>query len=535
MKRLFRGAILGVLVSGVGCASEEPRPATIHHPGMVPEVRPDTPGNGLQFNFDPGDLVETLASPSGKILVHFTRMGANAVPAQDADVSGVPDFVEEVATVYDDVLAYYESIGFRPPRADEGLPDNGGDGKFDVYLVDFAGIGDGAFQIDACDSVKKSQCSGYMVQENDYQGYGYPSTLVANRILASHEFFHGIQGAYDRDQGNVFSEGTAVWATESFDGTLNDFEWFIDGYLNNTGRSLDVTLPGPVDSFGYGAGIFFQFLEEKYGAGTVRDLVERTEDGSFGETDPQWLSVTGKMLEANAQTTFPDAFVEFATWNLFLGSKSDPTRSYVNCAKYPQVKMEPASAPYTDLLRLFYASAQYYRSFPADREKMTAALTSAETALGETADVVLLLVAERNGKYEAVVRVADVRAGTEVIDTTGADAFVAVAINTTTTGNSRRPTLCIGSPEEVAECKKSVESAGAGGAGGDGGAGGAAGSGAMGGGGAVSPDEPGACGCKMATGSSGAEVASLAVMWSLAYCRIRRRKRRAVKASDKLA
>lgn len=514
------GALLGALVFGMGCASDDARPATMHHPGLVPEVRPDTPGNGLQFNFDSGDVVEAEASPSGKILVHFARNGANAVPAKDSDMSGVPDFVEEVAGVYDDVLAYYESIGFRPPRSDEGLPDNGGDGKFDVYLVDFAGIGDGAFQVDACDNIKKSQCSGYMVQENDYQGYGYPSTLVANRILASHEFFHGIQGAYDRDQGNVFSEGTAVWATESFDGTLNDFEWFIDGYLNNTGRSLDVPLPGPVDSFSYGSALFFQFLEEKYGAGTVRALVERTEDGAFGETDPQWLDVMGKMLEAEQQAPFSEAFVEFATWNLFLGSKSDPTRSYVNCAKYPQVKMEPAPAPYTDLLRMFYASAQYYRSFPDGRAKMTAALTSAETALGETSDVVLLIVAERNGQYDAVVRVTDVRAGIEEIDTAGADAFVAVAINTTTTGTSRKPTLCIGSPEEVAECKKSVESIGAGGAGGSGG------------GDPVSPDEPGACGCRMASDSSGAGMASLAFLWSLAYRRVRRR---AVKAIDKPA
>ncbi len=519
-------AVIGALVLGVGCGSDDSSPATILPPSMVPEVRPDTPGNVLQFNFDPGELVETAASPSGKILVHYTRSGTNAVPAKDADMSGVPDFVEEVASVYDDVLAYYESIGFRPPRMDEGLPDNGGDGKFDVYLVDFAGIGDGTFQIDACDNVKKSQCSGYMVQENDYQGYGYPSTLVANRILASHEFFHGIQGAYDRDQGNVFSEGTAVWATESFDGTLNDFEWFIDGYLNNTGRSLDVPLPGPVDSFSYGTGLFFRFLEEKYGAGTVRALVERTEDGAFGETDPKWLSVTGKMLETQGQATFPEAFVEFATWNLFLGSKSDPTRSYVNCAKYPQVKMESASAPYTDLLRMFYASAQYYRSYPGERAKMTAALTSAETALGETSDVVLLIVAERNGQYDAVVRVADVRAGTEEIDTAGADAFVAVAINTTTTGTSRKPTLCIGSPEEVAECKKSVESAGTGGAGGAGGTGG------NGGGDPGLPDEPGACGCRMASNSSGAGLGTLAVLWSLAYCRIRRR---AVKATDKAA
>lgn len=508
-KNVFRGVLLGAMFFSSGCGSNESLPDMNLAPGLVPEVRPDTPGNGLQFNFDPGDVVETAASPSTRVLVHFTRNGPNAVPAKDGDASGVPDFVEEVMGVYDEVLASYEGAGFRLPRTDEGLPDNGGDGKFDVYLVDFAGVGDGTFQVDACDPVKTSQCAGYMVQENDYQGYGYPSTLVANRILASHEFFHGVQAAYDRDQGNVFAEGTAVWATESFDASLNDFEWFIDGYLDNTSRSLDVSVSGPVDAFGYGAGLFFQFLEENYGAGTVRALVERTEDGAFGQADPQWLDATDKLLATSAQSTFSEAFVEFATWNLFLGSKADPTRSYVNAAKYPQVKMTLASAPYVDPLRLFYASAQYYRVPTSGRTKMTAALTSTQTALQETENVVLLIVTERNGQVDPVVRVADVRAGVEQMDTAEADAFVAVAINTAMSGNSRKPTLCIGSPEEVVACKKSVEMT-------------------DGGGGVVDPPDDAGCGCRMVPNSPHAGFAALAAWSVLAYGRARRRRPRAM-------
>lgn len=514
-----------ISATNAGCSDDSPVSLS-SDPGLAVEVRPDTPNNGLQFNFEPGDVVETFPSPSGKILVHFARNGTNAVPATDADMSGFPDFVEEVGSVYDEVLAFYESRGFRAPRTDEGLPDNGGDGKFDVYLVDFAGIGDGAFQVDACDPVKKSQCSGYMVQENDYAGYGYPSTLVANRILASHEFFHGVQAAYDRDQGNVFAEGTAVWATESFDATLNDFEWFIDGYLNNTSRSLDLDIPGPVDSFTYGSAIFFQFLEEKYGAGTIKNLIDRTEDGAFGETDPQWLVETDKLLQTDEQTNFAEAFVEFATWNLFLGSKSDPTQSYANCAKYPQVKMEGVSAPYTDLLRVFYASAQYYRAIPKERVKMTAALTTADPASIDTQDVVLLILAERNGKVDQVVRVADVRAGIEEIDTTGADSFVTVVINTTTSGTSRKPTLCLGSPEEVVECKKAVEGMGAGGAGGAGGAAGMGGSGGYGAG-EVPTEEIAGCGCRMVAQSDDAPWLWMATLAGMVQWRLRRRKPKA--------
>jgi hypothetical protein len=118
--------------------------------------------------------VETHGSASGHFLVHFTKAGTHAVPPADVDASGVPDFVEEVATVYDEVYQrYHVDLGFRTPVSDEGIPiDNGGDGRFDVYLVDFAGVGDGVFRTDGCGAENPEVCAGYMVQENDYAGYG---------------------------------------------------------------------------------------------------------------------------------------------------------------------------------------------------------------------------------------------------------------------------------------------------------------------------------------------------------------------------
>ena len=77
--------------------------------------------------------------------------------------------------------------------------------------------GDGVYRTDGCRKDKPSICAGYMTQENDYKGYNYPSTAIANRILGSHEFFHAVQAAYDDAQDSVAREGSAVWATERFD------------------------------------------------------------------------------------------------------------------------------------------------------------------------------------------------------------------------------------------------------------------------------------------------------------------------------
>lgn len=517
------------LLAGAGCGVEGEGAGAIGDPGKGTLTRPDTPGNNLQFNFEPGDIVEAHGSPGGSFLVHYTRQGPNAVPGADADADAVPDFVEQVEAIYDEVLAFYTGgLGFRPPLGDAAIPDNGGDGRFDVYLVDFAGTGDGTFQLDAdgCSAANPEVCAGYMVQENDYAGYGYPSTAIANRILGSHELFHAVQAAYDQGQGSILSEGTAVWATEQFDPALADFEGFIDGYLTNTNRSLDVPLPGPVDPFSYGGAIYFQFLEERYGAGTVRSLWERVENGAFGVADPAWFEQLDPLLAEAGQTSFAESFVEFATWNLFLGSFADTARSYDAGAGYPRVPLEEVTAPYTDLLRVFYASAQYYRAAPEGRASMTAALVPAPGSPDDNDGLALLLAPQQGGAYGPVTRAADPAAGEESIETSGADALVVVVVNGLQSGDSRRPTLCIGSPEEVAACKAEIQGTGGAGGGGGSGGGGAGGE-------APTADEvgdDGGCGCRAAGGeggggAAGVWVAALAAMAALAT-RLRYRRRR---------
>jgi MYXO-CTERM domain-containing protein len=514
------------MVGGAGCGAGGDGVSALDGldgPHVGVQVRPDTPNNGLLFHFDPGDVVETFGSTDGNFLVHFTRQGPNAVPALDADASGTPDFVEQVASVYVDVLKkYHDDLGFRAPRGDTGLPDNGGDGRFDVYLVDFAGKGDGNYQNDVCDPANSEICAGYMIQENDFKGYGYPSNLVATRILGSHEFFHAVQAAYDDGQGSVMAEGTAVWATETFDPSLNDFEGFLNGYLDNPDRPLDTPLPGPVDPFSYGSAIFFQFLEEHYGAGTIRALWERCENGANSEANPVWFQEIEPLLQKQSSTTFADAFTDFATWNLFMGSLADPARAYKSGAGYPSVSMHDEAAPFSkDALRVYYASSQYYRLAPGARKAMTAALVAPPDAPDETKDLRVLLAVKRGSAYDPVELLSDATAGTETIDTAGADKLVAVVINTSQSGSSRKPALCIGDAAEVAACRAAAGNTGTGGSGG---AGGAAGTGG-GGGQAPPPKAASGCGCRVTEPAPEGGAAALVVGVAAALSRRRRRGR----------
>jgi hypothetical protein len=48
------------------CAEGDDVELRFGEPGSEVEVRPDTPGNNLQFNFDRADLVEAFGSPGGR-------------------------------------------------------------------------------------------------------------------------------------------------------------------------------------------------------------------------------------------------------------------------------------------------------------------------------------------------------------------------------------------------------------------------------------------------------------------------------------
>jgi hypothetical protein len=408
-------------------------------------ARPNTPGSTDLFRFAAGETVESFASTGGHFLIWFTRAGTDAVPLDDANNDGTPDSVAEVAQLYEDVLAFYQSLGFRAPISDGNEPgDHGGDGRFDVYLLDFNGSSDGSFQREACDA--NNACTGYMVQENDFAGYPYPSRSYGNRVLASHEFFHAVQAAYDATETTIFSEGTAVWATERFDSTLSDLEGFVGGYLSRPDRSLYQPGTGPVDAFSYGASIFFQFLDEKFGDAIIRELWEHAVGA------PDWFSQLDPVLGTHG-SSFADAFFTFARWNWFTNKRANPMRGYTRGDGYPLVKLEQDPAPLqVASLRVFPASSAYFGVAPGGRASLDVALA---LPAGVDGSLLRLAAAARRGNVidEPVLADAGLRLS---VATDGVDELEVVVVNVGESGESTKPGLCVGSSDEVDACRAQI-------------------------------------------------------------------------------
>src|SRR5690606_16426915 len=146
-------------------------------------------------------------------------------------------------------------------------------------------------------------------------------------------------------------EGTAVWASETFDPSLGDLEAFARGYLDHPDRPLDRPLPGPVDPFGYGAAIVFRFLEERHGAAVVRALWEECVESEF-------LPALDAVLARDYGSSLAEELAELAIWNLYTADRADPERAYAEGSRYPLVAMEAIELPFASdpPLRVFYAS-----------------------------------------------------------------------------------------------------------------------------------------------------------------------------------
>lgn len=476
--------------------------------GAAPEaLRPDQAGStdGPPY-YGASDVVESIASPGGHFRIHFTRAGTHAVPLADGDGNGTPDYVDFVATQYDMVLDRYTTMGFRAPRSDVSLaPDDGGDELFDVYLLDFTaatgGGADGAFRSEEC--VAGTGCTGYMLQENDFVGFGYPSPSYGARLLASHEFFHAVQAAYDDRlgaQGSTLSESTAVWASERFDPSQTDLEGFSDGFMSRPDRALGVDPVGPVQPYAYGAAIVWEYYTTRYDDMLVVRLWNEL-DATTSASTSTWLDVLDTVLARDYATSFHESYVDMAEWMVFTGSRADAAHGPSRGTRIAEVATMDVTLPYHTLsTRIFPASAHYFVV-----HGNTVAVRLGGSA-PEGVDVVAVALSANHFLSDARgVGQVDLAAGT-------ADTIVVILANGATSGSSDAVAICIAST--AAECDAMPD---AGSATPDGGV-------AMADGGAAPmPAAPG-CACRSGGGQSGGGGAASA-LFGLAILGILRARR----------
>jgi len=331
----------------------------------------------------------TFGVANGAFLVHYATTGGDAAPAADLDGDAIPDFVTEVAEVVEDALPRFAALGFRAPLSDGAL---GGDGRIDIYLRDLA-IADGNTGIDQCTG---THCVGYIVAENDFAGFSYPTVGEGIRSVAPHELFHLIQHAYAAEQSPTWTEGSAVWSVEHLYGDGNaDFERFLPTFLSKTFRPFERPATGFGDGYPYGAALWPYFLEQRFGAAAVVAAWTACETMPFADTidDAAWI--------------------EFTRWNQFAGTPAS-SGGYPAAASFPRAPREPTIDPTIDP-----ASATIYVEGLSARYVPLALATAQQVEIDSGPIAVAAWIVPTGGSLDAGIELAPAAGSPALVATVG--------------------------------------------------------------------------------------------------------------------
>ena len=316
-------------------------------------TRPTDPGGAGGYDY--GD-----AKPSSfgndQVLVWYTTDGPHAVNRASSRSDHVPDDVATVAAVTSDALTRYAAMGFRAPLSDSLSPScgsNGGDARFDVYLVNMRGA-DGLSVPEAgrCASDSPKQCASYLVAKSNFAD-SYDSAELGIRTVLPHEAFHAVQNAYDVDLDRFWAEGSAQWAAKALDPTLTDLERNLPAFFQQTSRSLDAPTSGVTAAFLYGSAIWPVFLSERFGEDIVRRVLEAEAvqgDAALAATD---------MVLHSMQSSLADEFPLFAAWNAATGARAG-SEGYENATNYPEVDASALSDSGAQAITSGLASFYYF-------------------------------------------------------------------------------------------------------------------------------------------------------------------------------
>ncbi len=356
----------------------------------------------------PENPAPTFNSPSGRFAIHYTTTGLDAPVLTDADGNAVPDWVERVAAVFDEVYAYeVTTLGYRPPPVA---------GRYDVYLRDL--VPEEAYGFTSDDGRPTSpavSASSYIEIDKAFSnplftenGRYTPEQML--QITAAHEFHHAIQFGYNYYFDIWYGEVTSTWMEDEVYDSVNQLYSYLTRYIP---LGSTISLNGPLGGNSeYGRWIFNRYLAERHDRGVVRAFWEKlgtlhpsTSPATSGG-DIQASPVLDSLLATSYGSSIGAEFLGFAKrtylrdWSTHTGDTgSIPAHSVAaSYSSYP-VTSASAATPSVVLPRYTFAFYRFVPSAAVNNLTVTVAKTTGiQTAVfKKSGGVVSEIVADAAG------------------------------------------------------------------------------------------------------------------------------------------
>lgn len=224
-----------------------------------------------------------LIYPSQWFDIHYTLTGADHILATDGDANGTPDYIDNMAFIFDNVWNEYMNRGYGMPPQDAGM---GGTNYYDVYVhnIGITTYGYVSPETVIGDNPNSAQsevdaATSWMGMNTTYSWVsGGLSSMDAIKVTAAHEFFHAVQDGITTSNTNFISEATAAWAEDEIYPNIDDNIQYLPEIFNtpdvalNWNRDYDANYGQQFSGHWYGAWIFFRYLTEQTNPSIIKDI-----------------------------------------------------------------------------------------------------------------------------------------------------------------------------------------------------------------------------------------------------------------------
>lgn len=271
---------------------------------------------GFNFNFPLVSRSGALRSEAvgldkyfdnGIFRFHYTTTGINAVNTSDDNNDGIPNYIDSVAVVFNQISNGIHKVQeYLMPPSDgfySGNRDKGGSDHYDVYIRNLSSRYYGYTQPEEFAQgkgdnersktvIEKNAFTSYMVIRNNYKNFPLPE-LENIKVTAAHEYFHAIQFGYDGWEMPWLLEASAVWMEEEMYDDINDCYQYMSDWFNQPHRSLDE------DGYHwYGSFIFFEYIAQHMGgAETIRRLFDESVQSNSRERDGSHAALNASLKQ----------------------------------------------------------------------------------------------------------------------------------------------------------------------------------------------------------------------------------------------
>jgi hypothetical protein len=311
----------------------------VSYPTQVDEKQPDKCSFGLrasikehfdeyslekQYNISEvmarPELSTSTVSPSGIFRIHYDESGTHQ-----------PEYeIQDLAIAFDSSYNFQVNIlGYPEPPNDGNL---GGDGKYDIYVLNLGGGLYGATTPE--ESIGNGKYLSYIEIDNSFrQNEGYNTYgLSAAQVTAAHEFHHAIQlgdyGFFDEDL--FYHELTSTAFEEFVYDDVNDYYAYMYSYFRNTANKLE-------DNSGYNLAVWNIFLQEKLADDDPilgHKIVKRSWE--YLVDNRAIVAVAKAMSDYNK--SFGHEYNAFADWLYFTNDNAKAGEYFEEAVNYPSVK-----------------------------------------------------------------------------------------------------------------------------------------------------------------------------------------------------